>query len=41
MATDRMMSNVLDDRDYTKSDIVVIVLSLGRLKNKIEANVSI
>ena len=32
--------HVLDDRDYTKSDIVVIVLSLGRLKNKIKANVS-
>ena len=31
---------VLDDRDYTKSDIVVIVLALGWLKNYIGANVS-
>ena len=32
--------HVLDDRDYTKSDIVVIVLALGWLKNYVGANVS-
>ena len=32
--------HALDDRDYTKSDIGVIVLALGWLKNNIKANVS-